>query len=77
MPSVLVRDVEDEVLERLKMRAERNDRSLQSELSLLLRRASEQNDLASRLDIARKVRGSIKKAQTTDSVKLLREDRRR
>ena len=77
MPDVLVRDVDILVLERLKSKAKRENRSLQSELSILLRRASEQDEPISRLDLVRKIRGSIKNVQKTDSVELLREDRDR
>ena len=77
MPDVLVRDVDILVLERLKSKAKRENRSLQSELSILLLRASEQDEPISRLDLVRKIRGSIKNVQKTDSVELLREDRDR
>ena len=77
MPDVLVRDVDDVVLERLKSKAKRHNRSLQSELSVLLRRASEQEEPISRLELVRKIRSSIKNVQTTDSTELLREDRER
>ncbi|MBP6001879.1 MAG: hypothetical protein KA746_00460 [Pyrinomonadaceae bacterium] len=77
MPDVLVRDVDVVVLERLKSKAKRHNRSLQSELSVLLRRASEQEEPISRLELVRKIRSSIKNVQTTDSTELLREDRER
>ena len=75
MPNVLVRDVDAFVLERLKLKAKRQNRSLQAELSLLLRRASEHDERISRLELVRKIRISIKNVQKTDSVELLREGR--
>lgn len=77
MPDVLVRDVDILVLERLKLKAKRHSRSLQSELSLLLRRASERDERISRLDLVRNIRSSIKNVQNTDALELLRQDRRR
>jgi plasmid stability protein len=75
MADVLIRGVDDETLERLKKRAELAGRSLQSETKLILERAAGRT-LGESLVVAaawRKKRGK----STTDSVKALRQDRRR
>jgi len=42
MPDILVRDIDPEKLERLKARAKKNGRSLQSEAKLLIEKAAEE-----------------------------------
>jgi len=76
MPDVLVRNVEDSVLERLKARAKENGRSLQKELSVLLRSFVEDKPLSSD-ETAKKIRESLRGRVHTDSAELLREDRSR
>lgn len=77
MPNVLVRNVEVSVLERLKLRAKRQNRSLQSEMNIILRDAAEKREPLTELELARKVKASLKNVQQTDSAQLLREDRDR
>lgn len=77
MPNVLVRDVEESVLERLKQRARRQSRSLQSEMKIILRDAAEKRDPLTELELIRKIRASNTKVNKTDSAELLREDRSR
>ena len=77
MPDVLVRDVEVAVLDSLKLRAKRQNRSLQSEMKMIFREAAERREPLSELEVIRKIRASVKNPQTTDSVELLREDRNR
>ena len=48
MAQVLIRDVEDEIVEALKERAKRNQRSLQGELKLIVTQAAQ----ATRIDPA-------------------------
>lgn len=76
MTQVLVRDVEDTVLERLKERARRNGRSLQSELKLILEDAAG-TSMAEARAAARRVREQIAHYSASDSAALLREDRDR
>ena len=77
MPNVLVRDIADEVLEKLKNRASENGRSLQSEVKIILKDAAEASPL-SELEVARKIRAALKvKRQSADSTEPLREDRMR
>ncbi len=77
MPNVLVRDVETTVLEKLKSRAARSGRSLQSEVQIILINAVRQAEPLSELETARKIRESLKFKNQSDSVELLREDRER
>ncbi|MCP9492902.1 MAG: Arc family DNA-binding protein [Pyrinomonadaceae bacterium MAG19_C2-C3] len=77
MPNVLVRDVEDVVLEKLKTRATRGGRSLQSEVQMILKEAAERAEPLSELETARKIRNSLAVKEQSDSTELSREDRRR
>ena len=76
MANVLVRNVPDEVLDRIKSMAKHHNRSLQKEL----REAIENIANQSSLDFFRKAKelsGKLrkKKVRFTDSAELLREDR--
>ncbi len=78
MRQILIRDVENEIIEALKERAKRNQRSLQGELKLIVTQAAQ----ASRIDAALlaridALRNKLKGRKHTDSVKLLREIRGR
>ena len=77
MPSVLIRDVETTVLERLKSRAAKSGRSLQSEIQIILINAVNRAEPLSELETARKIRESLRIKNQSDSAELLREDRQR
>lgn len=77
MPNVLVRDVEVSVLDRLKLRAKRQNRSLQAEVKVILQNAAAIPEPLSELALIRKIRASNTKVNKTDSADLLREDRDR
>lgn len=77
MPNVLVRDVEVSVLDRLKLRAKRKNRSLQAEMKIVLQDAAARAEPLSQLELMRKIRASNTKINKTDSADLLREDRDR
>ena len=77
MPSVLVRDVETVVLEKLKSRAAKSGRSLQSEMQIILINAVNRAEPLSELETARKIRESLRIKNQSDSAELLREDRER
>jgi plasmid stability protein len=77
MPNVLVRDVETSILEKLKIRAAGNGRSLQSEVQLILKDAAAKAEPLSELETARKIRESLQVKKQSDSGELLREDRER
>ena len=77
MASVLVRDLDSAVVDRLKARAEENGRSLQKELKAVLEQAAMQATWAeARADIER-VRKRFAGREFSDSTELVREDRDR
>jgi plasmid stability protein len=78
MANVLVRDVSEEVLNRLKIMAKSHNRSLQQELRVFLENTVIQSSpeiFQKMAEIKRKLRS--KSIRFTDSAKLLREDRAR
>ena len=77
MPNVLVRDVEVSVLDRLKLRAKRQNRSLQAEMKIILQDAAARREPLSELQLIRKIRSLNTRVNKTDSADLLREDRDR
>jgi len=76
MPDVLVRNLEPEVIEALKGRAERHGRTLQLELKLILEQAARVNMVDARA-AAERIRRSLSKGRHSDSAALLAEDRGR
>jgi plasmid stability protein len=76
MAQVLVRDLKAEVVARLKARAKRRGRSLQTELKEILEASSRRTPLEARA-LADRIRGQLAKRSHADSVDLLAEDRRR
>lgn len=77
MPDVLVRNIEDEVLQGLKDRAKQNGRSLQSELKLLFRSLIENDNhqIFSDEETAAKIKESLRGGNFSDSAEMIREDR--
>ncbi len=78
MTNVLIRDVPEEVLNRLKIMAKSHNRSLQQELRVFLENTVIQSSpeiFQKMAEIKRKLRS--KSIRFTDSAKLLREDRAR
>ena len=76
MPSILIRDLDKETIKQLKKRAAANGRSLQAEAKEIIERSARQKtfeQLRRELEMLRKSSGP----QTTDSVDLIREDRKR
>lgn len=76
MAQVLVRDLEKEVLERLKERARNHGRSLQAELKLILKQAAA-SDMVEARDLARKIRRMLAGRRHSNAAELVAEDRRR
>ena len=74
MPNVLVRDLDSDVLKRLKVAAKANRRSLQAEIHDVLRRASTRNLGETRRLSARWLK-RLDRAAYSDSTDLIREDR--
>jgi len=77
MPNVLVRDVDESALAKLKERARNNGRSLSSELRLILEQAARQVDMATARAAAEQMSRRLVDRTHTDSAELLREDRAR
>ena len=78
MTNVLIRDVSEEVLNRLKIMAKSHNRSLQQELKVFLENTVTQSSseiFQKMSEIRKKLRR--KSIRFTDSTKLLREDRAR
>jgi hypothetical protein len=77
MPDILIRDLDEADVARLKNRAKQNRRSVQSEAKELLVRAARQFTAAEMQDVStywqRRLRGRI----TGDSTEVIRKDRRR
>ena len=76
MPDVLVRGIDSEILAKLKKRAEKNGRSLQTELVEIFSSLVESEPLSD-LDVAAKIKRSLRGRTFADSSVSLREDRAR
>jgi plasmid stability protein len=76
MAQVLVRDLDEETLDRLRKRAKSHGRSLQAELKEILERASRANMLQTR-QLADRIRKSLEGNVHSDSAALVAEDRAR
>ncbi|MGH6900405.1 MAG: FitA-like ribbon-helix-helix domain-containing protein [Geminicoccaceae bacterium] len=76
MAQILVRKLPDAVVDRLKTRAKRNNRSLEAEVRAILE-ASVAQDKARFLERAAAMRAQLSGRHHTDTLKLLREDRDR
>jgi plasmid stability protein len=77
MGQLLVRGVDDDVIERLKSRAESHHRSLEAELRDILEQASRQVDVSVAADLADRIRRKLEGRPHSDSAELIREDRER
>ena len=76
MAKILVRNLDDKTIERLKKRARMKGRSLQSEVKTLLEQTT-QLDMESALALANRIRRKFKGHKFKDSAALIREDRDR
>lgn len=76
MADILVRDVDSKTLSRLKARAKRNKRSLQSEAKSILEAASGYSEVEARR-VLRQWQTKLKGRRVSDGARLLDEDRRR
>jgi antitoxin FitA len=77
MGQVLVRGLDDTVIERLKQRAQSHHRSLEAELREILEQVSLQVDVATARDLADRIRRRLEGRPHSDSAELIREDRER
>ncbi len=76
MAQVLVRDLKTDVVARLKARAKRHGRSLQTELKEILETASRHSAVTAR-GLASRIRTQLAGRTHSNSVELLAEDRKR
>lgn len=76
MARVLIRDLDDRAVARLKARAKRNGRSLQAELKWIVERAAALDVLDAR-DLAARIRRKLAGGKHSDSAALIADDRRR
>lgn len=76
MPNVLIRNLDEKVLERLKKSAKENHRSLQAEIHAVLERADISRRVRTQRISARLLR-ELKGMPQTDSTEMIREDRER
>ena len=76
MAQVIVRNIDDDFVARLKQRAASEERSLEQELRLILAAAA-LPDLAELRETAAAIRERLAGRPQTDSVRLIREDRDR
>ncbi len=78
MPDILVRDIDPEKLERLKARAKKNGRSLQSEAKLLIEKAADEKTNEEVLALLENCKKEFANRKfSVSSVDLIREDRDR
>jgi plasmid stability protein len=77
MPDLLVRDVDETAVIRLKERARSHGRSLGAELKVILEQAAKQVNMTTAREQAERVTRSLEGRVHTDSAELLREDRHR
>jgi plasmid stability protein len=75
MPNLLIRDLDDDVLQGLKAAAKANGRSLQAEIHDVLRRANTRNLAETRRLSAKWLKRLSRRGHHSDSAALIREDR--
>jgi len=76
MANVLIRNLDEQTVARLKRRALRNDRSLQSELQTIVERAAAVEMIDGRA-LAARIRRKLSNRTHTDSTVSVGDDRRR
>ena len=76
MATVLIRNLEERIVDRLKRRAARNGRSLQSELRAILESAS-MVDVVDASALAARIRHKLSDRKHSESAALLAKDRKR
>jgi plasmid stability protein len=76
MAQVLVRDLDDTIVETLRRRAKRHGRSLEAELRLILERSAGADMLEARR-VAERIRCELSGRAHSDSTELVVEDRER
>jgi len=74
MPNILIRDLTPETIEKLKARARRNGRSMQSELKTILEQAAQVEFLEAEI-LSSKIRRMLGDREHTDSAELAEKER--
>jgi plasmid stability protein len=77
MASLTIRNLDEDVVDRLKARAETNKRSLEAELRDVLTSIARQGNTFDLRHYAERIAAMTPKRKQTDSTVLLRRDRRR
>ena len=77
MASLTIRNLDDEIVERLKARAETNKRSLEAELRDVLTSVARQGNAFDLRAYEERIAAMTPKREQTESTVLLRRDRRR
>ena len=77
MAQILVRNLEPEVVERLKQRAQSHGRSLQAEVAAILREESQKKSMEESRVEAERIRRGFGGRRFLDSAEMIREDRER
>jgi plasmid stability protein len=75
--TVTIRNLEREVVDALKARAQRNHRSLEAEVRVVLRDLVSRGSTSSLRELADQIAALTPKVPQTDSTELVREDRMR
>lgn len=77
MANLTIRNLDDEVVKRLKARAKAHNRSLEAELRTILEAAANLPDRRAFIRAAERIAAMTPKVPRTDSTKSIREDRER
>lgn len=76
MAEILVRNLDKKTVDRLKKRAKKKGRSLQTEVKQILEQAAS-IDMDAARKLTSKIRNGLKEKKFSDSTRLIREDRDR
>lgn len=77
MGSIIIRNLDDKVIEKLKVRAKEHERSLEAEIRALLIETAERWSRQRFIETARRIAAMTPDVPQTDSTELIREDRDR
>jgi len=77
MANLTIRNLDDDVVERLKALAKAHNRSLEAELRTILERTARTADRQAFIHEAERIAAMTLKVPQTDSTELIREDRKR
>lgn len=77
MANLTIRNLDDEVVEKLKARAKENERSLEAEIRVLLTETAERPSRKTLRELAERISAMTPDVPQTDSTKIIREFRDR